>query len=348
MTTEHFDHADRAYFREVALWALSTTRVDALDVDPAVAAGLVHRLSLLPAESARMVADRVRDPRTTSEPLSDALVPVLADSDDATRQRFAAIMTSDPAGRAAALAEFFAPPTRAQVLPTDLSASRTDARSAPAMGCTHCDAAGCSGCVRTDTQDGEELLDDLEPGEQLIRRAARKGRREADRALRSAFGTDDDIEPDESGTNTDESGTELDDDDATETRATRRKTRTDGDSPMPTRRDDIRTISQPSSPGEQRAARERLSRSVDTEIRESNRSDAADRERDALLDDTSPFVESPVVVAAHEAAIRRAHAVGRTTTRTDAKDAPRGTFASPADQRRRFHLDDDGGGNEAA
>ncbi|HEX4476041.1 MAG TPA: hypothetical protein VH142_13240, partial [Polyangiaceae bacterium] len=83
MSTEHFGHADRAYFREVAVWALSSPRLDALDVDPAVASGLVRRLAMLPAESARLVADRVRDPRTTSEPLSDALVPVLADSDDA-------------------------------------------------------------------------------------------------------------------------------------------------------------------------------------------------------------------------------------------------------------------------
>jgi hypothetical protein len=192
------------------------------------------------------------------------------------------------------------------------------------------------------------------------KKARRTGRREADRALRSAFGTDtgDDIDEDDDDTldddQDDESGTDIDDPDATETRATRRKTRTDGDSPMPTRRDDIRTISQPRSPGEQRAARERFTRSIDDEIRADHRTDAADLDPEAVdrAVQRDPGVRAAHTAedAAHGAMQRRAMSVGRTpTTRTDAREQPRGTYASPSAQRKRFGLDRDGdGGNEAA
>jgi hypothetical protein len=120
---------------------------------------------------------------------------------------------------------------------------------------------------------------------------------------------------------------------------------------MPTRRDDIRTITFPKSPAEQRASRERLTRSVADEVRSDHRTDAADDNPEKI---DRAVERNPAVRAAHDAETaardamhRRAHAVGR-TTRTDARSLPVGTFASPGDQRRRFRMDDDGGGNEAA
>jgi hypothetical protein len=94
---------------------------------------------------------------------------------------------------------------------------------------------------------------------------------------------------------------------------------------------------------------------VADEVRADHRADAADDDPEKIdrAVQRDPAVRAAHVRedAAHEEAIRRAHAVGRQPqTRTDARSLPVGTFASPADQRRRFRLDDDGGsgGGEAA
>jgi hypothetical protein len=289
--------------------------------------------SLEPAARAEL-AMMISDPARCVGELDRRAMATLDGLDMATRRKLSAIVAESPPSSlandvAGFLSATFGPPP---------------AVTAPAE-------------ARTDRQDLEEVVrldsaakpeeDDM-TDEDRLKKARRTGRTEANRALREILaGTaledaEDDDELDESGT----SGTDEDDQSGTRTDAGNGNT-------MSNRRDDIHALSTPRSPGEHRAARERLTRSVADEVRESHRVDALDVDPEAI---DRAVERDPGVRAAHAtedaaqgAMQRRAMSVGRTpTTRTDTREQPRGTFSSPAAQRQRLGIKDGDEGPAAA
>jgi hypothetical protein len=344
---------EASFAHDVARWMLhrdythrlfAETRLDSLDARATATRvsdvqTFARLASQLDGQARTELAALIRSPARSLADLDDLAASAVAGFGQEAANRVAAIVVESPDAATLErslvdLISVYTAPKPAVPTPTP-AVQRTDGR------------IELEEVIRLDSAAKPEEDDTTD--EDRLKKARRTGRTEANRALREILaGTaledaEDDDELDESGT----SGTDEDDQSGTRTDARNGNT-------MSNRRDDIRTISQPRSPSEQIAARERLTRSVADEVRADHRADAADDDPEkidrAVQRDPAVRAAHDAETAAHGAMQRRAMSVGRTpTTRTDAREQPRGTYASPSAQRKRFGLDRDGdGGNEAA